>query len=106
MFHTMGAFSSTNSQLPANTIVGRYSSIAAQVRRMAGNHPMERFTTSMLTYSKNTCAFNDYLDAAGVEFDHRPSTVGGMEPIVIGMMYGLDKMYCFLQKVSLSVMVR
>ncbi|MDW4411704.1 CatB-related O-acetyltransferase [Staphylococcus saprophyticus] len=84
VFHTMGAFSSTNSQLPVNTIVGRYSSIAAQVRRMAGNHPMERFTTSMLTYSKNTCAFNDYLDAVGVEFDHRPSTVGGMEPIVIG----------------------
>ncbi|WP_167380376.1 CatB-related O-acetyltransferase [Staphylococcus edaphicus] len=84
VFHSMGAFSSTNSMLPINTIVGRYSSIAAQVRRMGGNHPMERFTTSMLTYSKSTCAFNDYLEEAGVEYNHRPSTVGGMEPVVIG----------------------
>lgn len=47
---SMGKYSSSNSNLPVNTIVGRYSSIADGVLRLGNNHPTNRFTSSMLTY--------------------------------------------------------
>ncbi|WP_191988162.1 CatB-related O-acetyltransferase [Levilactobacillus enshiensis] len=83
-FFTMGAFSSSNSALPVNSIVGRYSSIANKVTRMQGSHPMDRFTTSMLTYDFRVSAFNDYLDATGNTFEHVPNPIPNGGPIVIG----------------------
>lgn len=82
--HTMGAFSSSNSQLPVNTIVGRYSSIAHDVKRMHGSHPASRFTTSMLTYDKKVTAFNDYLKDNNGEINHINHNLPNSSPIVIG----------------------
>lgn len=80
----MGAFSSANSQMPVNTIVGRYSSIAHNVQRMHGSHPTSRFTTSMLTYSASTLAFNDYLANQNTEIKHVPHGLPNGSPIIIG----------------------
>ena len=60
VFHTMGAFSSSASRLPLNTIVGRYCSISTNVRRMGGNHPYKRFTTSCFTYNSHFNAYREY----------------------------------------------
>ncbi|MCT4487092.1 CatB-related O-acetyltransferase [Levilactobacillus parabrevis] len=83
-FFSMGAFSSANSALPVNTIVGRYSSIASNVNRMQGSHPTKRFTTSMLTYSHSVDAFNDYLADTANTFKRVPNPVPNAGPIVIG----------------------
>lgn len=83
-FFSMGAFSSSNSDMPINTVVGRYSSIAHNVQRMHGNHPAERFTTSMLTYDKNVIAFNDYLATKGIETDFVPHGIANGSPVIIG----------------------
>ena len=80
----MGAFSSANSPMPINTIVGRYSSIAHNVQRMHGSHPTSRFTTSMLTYSVSTNAFNDYLADQQLEVKRVPHGLPNGSPIVIG----------------------
>lgn len=60
-FYPMGAFSYSRSLLPVNTIVGRYSSIATGVNRMGANHPLHRFSTSIITYEENSAALNAYL---------------------------------------------
>ena len=83
-FHTMGAFSSSNSQLPINTIVGRYSSIAHNVQRMSGSHPINRFTTSMLTYDSKVCAFNDYLMGENASINHIAHGLPNASPVVVG----------------------
>lgn len=86
-FFSMGAFSSSNSDLPINTVVGRYSSIAHNVQRMHGNHPSERFTTSMLTYDKNVLAFNNYLATKDIEIintDFVPHGIPNGSPVLIG----------------------
>ncbi|WP_164511460.1 CatB-related O-acetyltransferase [Levilactobacillus cerevisiae] len=85
-FHTMGAFSYSWSILPVNTVVGRYSSIAAECRVMNVNHALHHFTTSSLTFDHDHQPFNDYLaDHPELQFN----TVGqdGMyqiQPVVIG----------------------
>lgn len=83
-FFSMGAFSSSNSALPVNSIVGRYSSIASKVSRMQGSHPTDRFTSSMLTYDTHVSAFNDYLTETGHTFDHVPNPIPNGGPIIIG----------------------
>lgn len=82
-FYSMGSFSSTLSELPVNTVVGRYTSIASNVKRMHGNHPMDRFTTSMVTYDDKTTAFNQYMKDYNVHFEtsHFSPT---LNPVVIG----------------------
>lgn len=83
-FHTIGAFSSTVSSLPINTIIGRYSSIAQNVKRMQAGHPMSRFTTSMLTYAPGISAFNDYLESQQANIQRIPHGLLNDSPIVIG----------------------
>ncbi|MEH7653397.1 CatB-related O-acetyltransferase [Bacillus safensis] len=83
-FHSMGAFSSSNSTLPINTIVGRYSSLAHNIDRLSGNHPTNRFTTSMLTYDKNVRAFNDYLTESGNSFEKVSNSMPNASAVVIG----------------------
>ena len=84
LFFSMGAFSSTNSQLPVNTVIGRYSSIAHNVQRMSGSHPTSRFTTSMLTYDSKVDAFNDYLDSNSKTIIHTPHGLPNSSPLIIG----------------------
>lgn len=84
LFFSMGAFSSTNSQLPINTIIGRYSSIAHNVQRMYGSHPTSRFTTSMLTYDSKVDAFNDYLNSNDKTITRTPHGLPNGSPLIIG----------------------
>ncbi len=50
VLHSMGAYSYSRSSLPRNTLVGRYCSIARNVSSMGLQHPLERFTTSDVTF--------------------------------------------------------
>lgn len=52
--NTMGLCSYSRSNLTEHTVVGRYSSIATNMRVMGFQHPMERFTTSPISYTLNT----------------------------------------------------
>ncbi|HGY5131899.1 MAG: CatB-related O-acetyltransferase [Citrobacter sp.] len=50
-FSSVGAFSFPTCYFPGNVNIGRFCSIASNVKIMGGNHPMNRFTTHMLTYN-------------------------------------------------------
>ena len=50
---SMGSFSYSHSDLPIECIVGRYCSIGSQVTSLGFQHPMDRFTTSRITYDNN-----------------------------------------------------
>lgn len=55
-FVSIGSFSYFNSQAPANDLnmkVGRYCSIASGLFVLGLDHPLERFTTSSVTYDRN-----------------------------------------------------
>lgn len=56
--HSMGAFSYSNSVLPLPFIVklriGRYCSIAEGLKVQGVNHPIDRFSTSSITYDKDS----------------------------------------------------
>ncbi|MFR3687688.1 MAG: CatB-related O-acetyltransferase [Enterococcus sp.] len=54
--------------LPINTIVGRYCSIATNVTRIEAGHPLDRFTTSNITYVKNNVALNQFSKDQNKEF--------------------------------------
>lgn len=82
--YSMGAFSSVNSTLPVNTVIGRYSSVAHNVKRSFGNHPTDRFTTSMLTYDAAAVPFQDYLDDSENEFRKVPHAIQNGSPLIIG----------------------
>jgi len=49
-FLSMGAFSYSESPIVQNVEMGRYCSIAINVRRMGHDHPMSRISTSTFTY--------------------------------------------------------
>ncbi|RDV26579.1 antibiotic acetyltransferase [Alteromonas aestuariivivens] len=49
--YTMGSFSYSWSELPEHTVVGRYCSIASGVSVMGEKHPIERFSSSAITYN-------------------------------------------------------
>lgn len=51
---SMGAFSYTNSVLPMNVKVGRYSSIGSNLKVMGARHPMEWASTSPVFYNQRT----------------------------------------------------
>lgn len=84
-FHSMGAFSSSFSNtLPINTVVGRYCSLASNIKRLGANHPTDRFTTSLLTYSQNLSIFDAYLIEKEETFSCKPTSIPNYEPIIIG----------------------
>ncbi|MFC6274962.1 CatB-related O-acetyltransferase [Levilactobacillus tangyuanensis] len=84
-FFSMGAFSLAASNLPLDTLVGRYSSIASSVHRFPLSHPTTRYTTSMLTYDRNTMAFQKYLADSGNTVDYEPNNgANNGGPLVIG----------------------
>ncbi len=51
-FCTIGAHSYANSKLPADMQIGRYCSLASGITIMGSQHPIDRFTTSPVTYIK------------------------------------------------------
>lgn len=61
-FCSMGAYSYSCSKLPNNAVVGRFCSIAIGVTLMGTQHPIDRFTTSPLTYNEffKTIAQDEY----------------------------------------------
>ncbi|MGM0301268.1 hypothetical protein IGI66_000860 [Enterococcus sp. AZ048] len=81
--HTMGSFSYSRSNLPINTIVGRYTSIAPGVRLMGQNHSTSRFTTSYVTYERNSASIRNYKEKYHSLFLDVPNTIKS-GPIVIG----------------------
>ncbi|MGG5369656.1 CatB-related O-acetyltransferase [Enterococcus sp. AZ196] len=81
--HTMGSFSYSRSNLPINTIVGRYTSIAPGVRLMGANHSTSRFTTSYVTYERNSASISTYKEKYSSLFLDVPNTLK-TGPIVIG----------------------
>lgn len=54
MVNTMGLCSYSMSRLTERTVVGRYSSIARNFKMMGDQHPIERFTTSPISYASGT----------------------------------------------------
>lgn len=64
--NSMGMCSYSRSNLTEQTIVGRYSSIAPNLKVMGFQHPIERFTTSPISYSTNPTHVNVPL-AVGTE---------------------------------------
>lgn len=52
VLHSIGAYSYTHSSLSQTSTIGRYCSIARNVQIMENNHPLDRFTTSPITYHK------------------------------------------------------
>lgn len=83
-FHIMGSFSYSRSKLPTNTIVGRYCSIAPGVRRLGTNHPVNRFTTSNITYEKRSCSASAYFEDNDHTHKTIPNPIISGLPIVIG----------------------
>ncbi len=51
-FCSVGAFSRPTCTFPNGVRIGRYCSIASRAIVMGGQHPLHRFTTSTLTYSR------------------------------------------------------
>lgn len=64
--NTMGLCSFSRSRLTERTTVGRYSSIAPNLKVMGFQHPIDRFSTSPITYSTHPSTVNVPL-AAGTE---------------------------------------
>ena len=59
---SMGAYSYCSSELPRNTIIGRYCSIGEKISTMGYQHPLDRFTTSAVTYSNSEFSLkNNYI---------------------------------------------
>ncbi|MFC6206085.1 MULTISPECIES: CatB-related O-acetyltransferase [Levilactobacillus] len=83
-FFSMGAFSYSQSNLPIHTIIGRYSVISGAVREMGPNHPMNRFTSSILTYDPHNAALNTYKEDFNAHIEPVRSDVTREYPIIIG----------------------
>ncbi|MCE7577969.1 CatB-related O-acetyltransferase [Aliivibrio fischeri] len=78
-FWSMGAFSYSASSLPSQTKVGRYCSISSNVTILGQQHPIERFSTSVVTYSN--IEFN-LPPQNGLKAISIPDS--SQEPIIIG----------------------
>jgi acetyltransferase-like isoleucine patch superfamily enzyme len=50
-FASVGAFSFPTCYFPGNVKIGRFCSIASSVKILGGNHPLNRFTTHMVSYN-------------------------------------------------------
>lgn len=55
---SMGSFTYSWSVFPQDTIVGRYCSLAVQIRLFGVQHPYERFTSSSVTYDPSLIIFS------------------------------------------------
>ena len=69
--YSMGAFSYSWSELPEHTVVGRYCSIASGVSVMGEKHPIERFSSSAITYNPTFILSTASAEDAGLESPHQ-----------------------------------
>lgn len=81
VLHGMGAHSYSNSRLLQNISVGRFSSIAYDVITMPETHPLDRLTTSSITYTENII-FDDILRENGVSVERKPIEVTKDNPVI------------------------
>lgn len=80
---TIGTGSYVTSPLPINTKIGRYSSLARGVAAMGSAHPMDRFTTSLISYYDRPDLSNPM--SAGLEgIFEKTAWKEKRDPIVIG----------------------
>ncbi len=66
MFWTMGSFSYSWSELATGVSVGRYCSIAADVKVTGGNHPLSDLSTSSMFYDRTISVALDIIDDFGI----------------------------------------
>lgn len=84
---SIGSFSYFNSVVPGNSLnmkVGRYSSIAGGLSVLGGNHPMERFTTSSVTYDRNFIICSESIKDYESDFVVKHNTSNKKGEIFIG----------------------
>ena len=67
--NSMGLCSYSRSRLTQHTVVGRYSSIAPNFKVMGVQHPIDRFTTSPISYTLNSSSANVPLNSEEVQGD-------------------------------------
>ncbi len=60
---SMGSFSYSWTQMREDTIIGRYSSIAAANRTFGPQHPYERFTSSSVTLDRGFVIFSKCVNS-------------------------------------------
>jgi virginiamycin A acetyltransferase len=70
---SLGSFSYSWSGLRRGMTVGSYCSIAANLVVMGASHPMERFTTSSVTYDGHLPIFADAVADSGSVFEQAPN---------------------------------
>jgi len=80
---TIGTGTYITSPLPINTKIGRYSSIARGVSAMGSAHPMDRFTTSLISYYDRPDASNPMSSGLEGNFE-KTAWKEKRNPIVIG----------------------
>ena len=86
VFCTMGAFSYSHSPLKINFNIGRYVSIARGLSTFEGNHPYDRFSSSIVTYNCTYIyqrAIDDLSAKIAERFSPIPRTRNELEPITI-----------------------
>jgi len=84
---SIGSFSYFNSVVPGNSLdmqVGRYCSIAGGLTVMGGNHPMDRFTTSSITYDRNFIICTKSIEDDDSHFKIKPNKSNYKGQVIIG----------------------
>jgi len=81
-YPTIGAFSMVNCCVASNLIIGRYCSIGTRLRRTAEGHPVDRWTTSYISYERGNTVFRDAL--TGSSFRQVPNPQPDNQPLVLG----------------------
>lgn len=72
---SMGAYSYCSSELARDTTVGRYCSIGEGISIMGYQHPLDRFTTSTVTYSNYEFSLNNSNIVSNTLNDNKPITI-------------------------------
>ncbi|MGG5318768.1 CatB-related O-acetyltransferase [Enterococcus sp. AZ072] len=81
---SMGSYTYSSSSLATNVTVGRYCSIAPNVKMMGFQHPTNRFSTSHIVYGRHYPAKNGYKDL-GEQATFKPVPVSqSQSSIIIG----------------------
>lgn len=78
----MGSYTYSTSSLPTYAQIGRYCSIAPNVKMMGFQHPTDRFSTSHIVYERHYPARNGYKDL-GEQAMFRPAPTRQETPSLI-----------------------
>lgn len=83
----MGAFSYSNSALPAELTIGRYSAIGSRFTLMGGQHPIEWAAIAPFTYLPNA---HDGVNAYFTDHDLERPPLLSFDPRFVGVSIGHD----------------